>query len=323
MVDADNLVKIYQTRSGHRRAVDGISFHVGEGEFFSFLGPNGAGKTTTIGMMVALLAPTSGRISIDGLDVTRNPHEVRQRIGIIFQEPSLDDRLTAWENLEFHGRLYGLAGPERKKRSSFLLEVMGLYERKNDLVKTFSGGLKRRLEIVRGLVHAPRLLILDEPTLGLDPHSRRNVWEYIHNVRKKVGMTVFLTTHYLEEADGSDRVAIINHGKIVALDSPALLKKSLGPEVLNILVGEKEALRKFLVGEYPSLSESIREEPDGSISFPMPFTSRDSPWEMLKKIPIQITQASIRRPNLDDVFIKYTGGDLGDPGTNMKPEAIQ
>ncbi len=323
MVDAENLVKIYRSRSGHRTAVDGISFHVGEGEFFSFLGPNGAGKTTTIGMMVALLAPTSGHISIDGLDVTRNPHEVRQRIGIIFQDPSLDDRLTAWENLEFHGRLYGLAGSERKKRSGFLLDVMGLSERKNDLVRTFSGGMKRRLEIVRGLVHAPRLLILDEPTLGLDPHSRRNVWEYIHNVRKKVGMTVFLTTHYLEEADGSDRVAIINYGKIVALDTPDLLKKSLGPEVLSVIVSDKDALRNYLLIQYPVLAGSIREEPDGAISFPMPSNRNESPWEMLRKIPFQIIQASIRRPNLDDVFIKYTGGDLYDSGSHKEAEAVQ
>ncbi len=317
MVDADNLVKIYRSRSGDRTAVGGISFDIGEGEFFSFLGPNGAGKTTTIGMMVALLSPTSGHISIDGLDVSKYPDEVRQRIGIIFQEPSLDDRLTAWENLEFHGRLYGISGPERKKRAGFLLDVMGLADRKNDLVRTFSGGMKRRLEIVRGLVHAPRLLILDEPTLGLDPHSRRNVWEYIHNVRKKVGMTVFLTTHYLEEADGSDRVAIINHGKIVALDSPDQLKKSLGPEVLIMQVSDKEALREFLINQYPPLADSIREEPDGMLSFPMPLNLSESPWELLRKLPFQIIQASIRRPNLDDVFIKYTGKDLTNSGVEM------
>ncbi|EQD29714.1 ABC transporter ATP-binding protein, partial [mine drainage metagenome] len=167
-----------------------------------------------------LLSPTSGAITIDSLNVKDHPHEIRQRIGIIFQDPSLDDRLTAWENLEFHGRLYGISRPSRKKRGDFLLDVMGLSARKDDLVRTFSGGMKRRLEIARGLLHAPKLLILDEPTLGLDPHSRRTVWEYLHTIRKEVGMTVFLTTHYLEEADGSDRVGIIDHGRIVALDTP-------------------------------------------------------------------------------------------------------
>ncbi len=289
--------------------MDGISFKVGEGEFFSFLGPNGAGKSTTIGMMVALLAPTAGRIKIDNLDVVRFPHEVRQRIGIIFQDPSLDDRLTAWENLEFHGRLYGISKEVRKKRANFLMEVMGLADRRDDLVRTFSGGMKRRLEIVRGLVHAPRLLILDEPTLGLDPHSRRNVWEYIHTVRKKVQMTVFLTTHYLEEADGSDRVAIINQGQIVAMDTPDRLKKSLGPEVLNLHVSEKGQLKKFLLERYPSLTSSLREEEDGSLSFLFPGEGK-SPWEFLKALPFAIREASVRRPNLDDVFIRYTGTGL-------------
>ena len=314
LIQADDLIKIYKTRTGKRIAVNGVSFHVKEGEFFSFLGPNGAGKTTTIGMMVALLSPTSGRIKIDNLDVTKYPHEVRQRIGIIFQDPSLDDRLTAWENLEFHGRLYGIPGPARKKRSEFLMEVMGLSDRRHDLVRTFSGGMKRRLEIVRGLVHAPRLLILDEPTLGLDPHSRRNVWEYIHTVRKEVGMTVFLTTHYLEEADGSDRVAIINQGKIVALDSPERLKKSLGPEVLILKVQDKEAFRNYLFDCYPSITEAIREEEGGQLSFPMPQERAESPWEFLRSLPFPILEASIRRPNLDDVFIRYTGQGLADGG---------
>ncbi|MCL4484730.1 MAG: ATP-binding cassette domain-containing protein [Nitrospirae bacterium] len=310
MVRAEKIVKIYKTRTGKRVAVDEISFDVKEGEFFSFLGPNGAGKTTTIGMMVALLSPTSGTIAIDGLDVTRYPHEVRQRIGIIFQDPSLDDRLTAWENLEFHGRLYGIPAETRKKRSEFLMEVMGLSERRHDLVRSFSGGMKRRLEIVRGFVHAPRLLILDEPTLGLDPHSRRNVWEYIHTVRKEVGMTVFLTTHYLEEADGSDRVAIINKGKIVALDSPEQLKRSLGPEVLILQTGEKALFRQYLEELYPSLKEAIREEPEGAMSFPMPSERFESPWEFLRTLPFPIDEASVRRPNLDDVFIRYTGEGL-------------
>lgn len=304
-------------RSGNRIAVDNISFSVGRGEFFSFLGPNGAGKTTTIGMMVALLSPTSGTIRVDNLDVVEKPHEVRQRIGIIFQEPSLDDRLTAWENLEFHGRLYGIASPVRKKRGEFLIDIMGLKDRKNDLVRTFSGGMKRRLEIARGLMHAPKLLILDEPTLGLDPHSRRTVWEYIHAVRKEVGMTVFLTTHYLEEADSSDRVAIINHGKIVVLDTPAQLKKSLGPDVLTVQVLDIENFRAYIDAKLPGSRDSVRDEPDGSLSFSL-GNSTLSPWEFLKGVPFPVLEASVRRPNLDDVFIKYAGANLTenyeDPG---------
>ncbi|MEC4682424.1 MAG: ATP-binding cassette domain-containing protein [Nitrospirota bacterium] len=317
MISVTNLVKVYRSKAGDRTAVNDISFHVGTGEFFSFLGPNGAGKTTTIGMMVALLAPSSGKILIDGLDVVESPHQVRQRIGIIFQDPSLDDRLSAWENLEFHGRLYGISGPIRKKRGEFLLDIMGLTERKNDLVRTFSGGMKRRLEIVRGLIHAPKVLILDEPTLGLDPHSRRIVWEYIHSVRKEVGMTVFLTTHYLEEADGSDRVGIINKGKIVALDTPGQLKKSVGPEVLNVRVQDRDSMKKYIIDTIPEIRDSIREEPDGSLSFSM-GSHLASPWEFLKYLPFPIIEASIRRPNLDDVFIQYTGNNLSDnPGNKI------
>ena len=310
MIEAKNLKKIYRSRRGDRVAVDGISFTVGEGEFFSFLGPNGAGKTTTIQMMVALLAPTSGEIIIDKLNVVTSPHEVRQRIGIIFQDPSLDDRLTAWENLEFHGRLYGIDLRTRNKRSTFLLDVMGISERRNDLVRTFSGGMKRRLEIARGLLHSPRLLILDEPTLGLDPHSRRSVWEYIHRVRREVGMTVFLTTHYLEEADSSDRVAIMSSGKIVAQGTPDRLKKDLSSEMLSVETENPDSLNAYLISHYSSLEGQIRREGDGTLLFPLPPGLDLSPWDLLRSIPLPIREASVRRPNLDDVFIYHTGSGL-------------
>ena len=310
MIEAKNLKKIYRSRRGDRVAVDGISFTVGEGEFFSFLGPNGAGKTTTIQMMVALLAPTSGEIIIDKLNVVTSPHEVRQRIGIIFQDPSLDDRLTAWENLEFHGRLYGIDSRTRNKRSNFLLDVMGISERRNDLVRTFSGGMKRRLEIARGLLHSPRLLILDEPTLGLDPHSRRSVWEYIHRVRREVGMTVFLTTHYLEEADSSDRVAIMSSGKIVAQGTPDRLKKDLSSEMLSVETENPDSLNAYLISHYSSLEGQIRREGDGTLLFPLPPGLDLSPWDLLRSIPLPIREASVRRPNLDDVFIYHTGSGL-------------
>ena len=310
MIDAIGLTKIYKSRRAERVAVDGISFSVGEGEFFSFLGPNGAGKTTTIQMMVALLAPSRGSIVIDGLDVASYPHQVRQKIGIIFQDPSLDDRLTAWENLEFHGRLYGIDSKTRERRGDYLLSVLGLGERRHDLVRTFSGGMKRRLEIARGLLHSPRLLILDEPTLGLDPHSRRSVWEYIHRVRKEVGMTVFLTTHYLEEADSSDRVAIMNAGKIVAEGTPERLKKDLSSELLSVETESPEVLNSYLLATYPSLQTQIRRESDNLLLFPLPSEGDQSPWDLLRGLPVPIREASVRRPNLDDVFIYHTGSGL-------------
>ncbi|MGC8529151.1 MAG: ATP-binding cassette domain-containing protein [Leptospirillia bacterium] len=318
MIEAVNLKKIYRSRRGERIAVDGISFSVREGEFFSFLGPNGAGKTTTIQMMVALLAPTSGEIMIDRLNVGMYPHQVRQRIGIIFQDPSLDDRLTAWENLEFHGRLYGIDARTREKRSRFLLDVMGILERRHDLVRTFSGGMKRRLEIARGLLHSPRLLILDEPTLGLDPHSRRSVWDYIHRVRKEVGMTVFLTTHYLEEADSSDRVAIMSSGKIVAEGTPDRLKKDLSSEMLSVETANPESLLTYLLTQYPSLKNQIRKEGEGTLFFPLPPGCDLSPWDLLRSIPLPIREASVRRPNLDDVFIYHTGRDLKSENTEKR-----
>jgi ABC-2 type transport system ATP-binding protein len=310
MIEAKDLTKIYKSRRGNRIAVDGISFSVGEGEFFSFLGPNGAGKTTTIQMMVALLSPTRGTITIDGLDVVSYPHQVRQKIGIIFQDPSLDDRLTAWENLEFHGRLYGIDSKTRERRGDFLLGVMGLGERRHDLVRTYSGGMKRRLEIARGLLHSPRLLILDEPTLGLDPHSRRSVWEYIHRVRKEVGMTVFLTTHYLEEADTSDRVAIMSAGKIVAMGTPDRLKKDLSSEMLSVETENPEALTSYLLKTYPALDSQIRREGENLLYFPLPPGGDLSPWDLLRTLPVPIREASVRRPNLDDVFIYHTGSGL-------------
>ena len=186
---------------------------------------------------------------------------------------------------------------------------MGLGDRRDDLVRTFSGGMKRRLEIARGLLHAPRLLILDEPTLGLDPHSRRSVWEHIHRVRKEVGMTVFLTTHYLEEADSSDRVAIINAGKIVAEGTPDRLKKDLSSERLTLEAGQPEDVMKYLLGTYPKLSGRIKKE-EQSLSFPMPSGESLSPWDLLRALPFPIREASVRRPNLDDVFIHYTGSEL-------------
>ncbi len=207
-------------------AVDNVSFRVKRGEIFAFLGPNGAGKTTTIRMLTTLLRQTSGSVSVNGFDPSKESNAVRKSFGIIFQDPSLDNELTAYENLEFHGILYGVLKELRRKKIEQLLQFVGLWERKDDYVKTFSGGMKRRLEIARGLIHHPTILFLDEPMLGLDPQTRNHVWDYVKQLNKKEGMTVFLTTHYMEEADKiADTIAIIDHGRIVMTGTSRELKR--------------------------------------------------------------------------------------------------
>jgi ABC-2 type transport system ATP-binding protein len=221
MIRVSNLVK----RFGELAAVDDVSFEVHRGEVFAFLGPNGAGKTTTIKMLTTLLRPTSGKIEFDGLDPVADRDKVRRRFGVVFQDPSLDQDLTAWENMEIHGVLYGVPRKERRERAEELLKLFELWERRSALVKTFSGGMRRRLEIARGLLHTPKVLFLDEPTLGLDPQSRNQMWTHVKSLNEKNQVTVFLTTHYMDEADRvADRIAVIDHGRIVATGSSSELK---------------------------------------------------------------------------------------------------
>jgi ABC-2 type transport system ATP-binding protein len=222
MIKVQNLVK----RFGELTAVDDVSFEVQRGEVFAFLGPNGAGKTTTIKMLTTLLRPTSGAVELDGLDPVRERDEVRKRFGVVFQDPSLDQDLTAWENMEIHGVLYGVPRQKRRERAEELLKLFELWERRDALVKTFSGGMRRRLEIARGLLHTPKVLFLDEPTLGLDPQSRNQMWTHVKKLNESDQVTVFLTTHYMDEADRvADRIAVIDHGRIVAIGSSAELKE--------------------------------------------------------------------------------------------------
>ena len=221
IIHVKNLIKYFK----EIKAVDGISFEVEKGEIFAFLGPNGAGKSTTIKILTTLLKKTSGEVIVNGFDVDKDQDDVRRSFGIVFQDPSLDDELTAWENMEFHGALYKVPKKIRRERIKQLLEIVELWDRKDSLVKTFSGGMKRRLEIARGLLHHPKVFFLDEPTIGLDPQTRNHIWSYIKKLNKDEGITIFFTTHYMEEADlVSNRVAIIDHGKIIKLGTPKELK---------------------------------------------------------------------------------------------------
>lgn len=230
MIRVEHLVKKF----GEFTAVNDVSFEVAKGEIFAFLGPNGAGKTTTIKMLTTLLRPTGGTLSLDGLDPLTSQHEARKRFGIVFQDPSLDQDLTAWENMELHGVLYHVPRKERRERTETLLKLFELWEKRDALVKTFSGGMKRRLEIARGFLHTPKILFLDEPTLGLDPQSRNQLWTHVKYLNETQSVTVFLTTHYMDEAERvAQRIAVIDHGKIVATGSPQELKQETGTESLE------------------------------------------------------------------------------------------
>ena len=230
IIEVENLTKKF----GDFTAVNGISFATQRGQIFGFLGPNGAGKTTSIKMLTTLLTPTSGHILLDGHDPAKDQAEVRRTFGIVFQDPSLDDELTTLENMEFHGVLYKVPAALRRERTEELLKIVELWNRRNDLVKQFSGGMKRRLEIARGLLHHPKILFLDEPTVGLDPQTRNHIWKYIQDLNRSEKITVFFTTHYMDEAEKvADMVTVIDHGKIVAAGTPAVLKKKARAKTLE------------------------------------------------------------------------------------------
>jgi ABC-2 type transport system ATP-binding protein len=230
MIQVDGLEKTF----GEFTAVAGISFEVRQGEIFAFLGPNGAGKTTTIKMLTTLLRPTRGTVKIDGIEPSAHPQEVRKRFGIVFQDPSLDGDMTAYENMELHGIFYHVPRKIRTERIEELLQLFELWDRRKDQVKHFSGGMKRRLEIARGVLHTPKILFLDEPTLGLDPQTRNQLWTHVKHLNQTEGVTVFLTTHYMDEADRvAQRIAIIDHGRIVAQGTPGELKQQTGKESLE------------------------------------------------------------------------------------------
>ncbi len=312
-IEIKNLVKEFDGI----RAVDGISLEIEYGEIFALLGPNGAGKTTTISILATLLKPTSGKAEVNGYDVIKQAAKVRHSIGIVFQDPSLDDRLTARENLEIHGRLYHMKRDERRKRIKEVLQMVELEDRADSLVKTFSGGMRRRLEIARGLMHKPRLLFLDEPTLGLDPQTRRHIWNYIEKLREE-GVTVLLTTHYMEEADQlADRIAIIDKGKIVALGSPSELKDSIGGDIIKIKCDDENKMIELL-----SANGFDAMVVDGEVIIKAEKAEKEIPKIFTLAKEIEIISIMYKEPSLEDVFIHYTGKAYREESVDEK-EAIK
>jgi ABC-2 type transport system ATP-binding protein len=300
---------------GHTQAVKGISFSVAEGEVFGFLGPNGAGKTTTISMLCTLIAPSAGVATVAGYDIATRRTEVRRSIGLVFQDPTLDEYLTALQNLRFHAYAYGIPRRVREERIFELLTLTELWDRRNSSVREFSGGMKRRLEIARGLLHHPRILFLDEPTLGLDPQTRHRIWEYVHDLRRRESLTIFLTTHYMDEAENCDRIAIIDEGEIVALDRPEVLKNSLGGDVVTLRVEDGEAAVAELFARY-ELSASIERD---VVRFRLPCAEEFLPG-LIRSFSCKILAITVRRPTLDDVFLSLTGRSIRDdrPSANKQ-----
>lgn len=304
IIETENLTKKYNGLT----AVDNLNLKIEEGEIFGLLGPNGAGKTTTLMMLATLIKPTDGTAKINGFDIVLHPDKVRKSIGIVFQDPSSDDILTGYENLKLHGMLYGMPSELREKRIKEVLELVDLTNRKNDRVKKYSGGMRRRLELARGLMHHPKVLYLDEPTLGLDPQARENIWEYIEKLCKEEKISVVITTHYMEEADRlCDRMAIIDSGKIVAMDTPKALKKIIGGDVVNVKINQPN------IKELEKL-EFIKkiEEKDGCVS--LTVVEANKHLAQILEIIGSVESVELHLPTLNDVFIHYTGKEIREGG---------
>jgi ABC-2 type transport system ATP-binding protein len=310
IIIVENLEHCY----GKFRAVDNISFSVKTGEIFSFLGPNGAGKSTAINVLITLLSLQKGRATVAGYDVTKDPQKVRESIGIVFQDITLDRDMTVREILEFHGRLYNMPDDTRRARIDELLKLVQLEAKKDELTKRLSGGMKRRLEIARGLMTRPTVLFLDEPTIGLDPQTRMRMWEYIKGVNNE-GTTIFLTTHYMDEADQlSDRISIIDHGKIVISGTSWELKNTLGQDIIYLETNDNEAAIGLLKGQ-PSIRD-IKIKSRGFILMVTQDGTKVLPTiiDTLRNKGIEISIINLKKPSMDDVFVFYTGKELRDDG---------
>ncbi len=304
-------------RFGELTAVDRISFDVREGEVFAFLGPNGAGKSTTINMLCTLLRPTSGRVMIAGFDVVARPKAVRRHIGLVFQEPTLDDRLTAQENLRFHAVLYRVPSDQVDERIARVLELVDLSDRRYDLVSEFSGGMARRLEIARALMHVPRVLFLDEPTVGLDPQTRAMMWEDVLRLREQASITVFLTTHYMDEAEYADRIAIIDHGSLVALDTPQALKAEIGADTVDLRTTDDPAA----IAALQRNGYRVQAGADGVRVFVEHGESAVAPLIAAAGVPV--LDVHVHEPTLDDVFMHYTGREIRESHGEAMPAGMR
>src|SRR5215470_11232593 len=288
-------------------AVRGIDLDVDTGEVFGFLGPNGAGKSTTISMLCTLVDPTAGSARVAGHDVRTERDDVRRNIGLVFQETTLDGYLSAEQNLRFHAELYGVPRAVLADRLRQVLEMVGLWDRRKSKVITFSGGMKRRLEIARGLLHSPRVLFLDEPTVGLDPQTRSSIWEYIGQLRGREEITIFMTTHYMDEAEYCDRIAIIDNGQIIAVDTPAALKASVGKDRVQLGTADDGAAIVALRDRF-GLDAAVHE---GAVTFAVAEGERFVP-RLFAELGVEIRSVSVARPSLDDVFMSYTGRTIRD-----------
>ena len=302
-IEVDDLVKTY----GEVEAVRGVSFTVARGEVFGFLGPNGAGKSTTINMLCTLAWPTSGTARVNGFDVVRERDDVRRHIGLVFQDPTLDGQLTATQNLRLHAELYDIDPGAIPARMDQMLEMVDLTDRRDQPVMTFSGGMKRRLEIARGLMHSPRVLFLDEPTIGLDPQTRSAIWRYVRALQESEGTTIFMTTHYMDEAEFCDRIAIIDRGEIVVLDTPEALKASVGADRVAVGTEDDDAALTALRDRF-GIEATIAE---GAATFHVASGEAFVP-RLFAELGVGITSVAVSRPTLDDVFMRYTGTTIRD-----------
>jgi ABC-2 type transport system ATP-binding protein len=315
-IEVEALVKTY----GEVEAVRGVSFTVPSGEVFGFLGPNGAGKSTTINMLCTLARPTSGTARVSGFDVARERDDVRRHIGLVFQDPTLDGQLTATQNLRLHAELYGIDRRIIPERMDQMLEMVDLADRRDQPVMTFSGGMKRRLEIARGLMHSPRVLFLDEPTIGLDPQTRSAMWTYIRALQESEGTTILMTTHYMDEAEICDRIAIMDRGEIVVLDTPSALKASVGADRVVLGTADDAAALASLRDRF-GIEAAVAE---GAVTFHVDAGEALVP-RLFAELGVAITSVTVSRPTLDDVFMRYTGTTIRDAEAtpDRQPNAMQ
>jgi len=304
-IEVENLTHSYPARrrgQSARQALKGVSFSVGAGEIFGLLGPNGGGKTTTFHILASFFPPTGGRVRVLGVDVARDPEAVRQKLGVVFQSPSLDKKLTVWENVRHQGHLYGLCGKTLSARMQDVLGRVKMLERRDDFVETLSGGLRRRVELAKGLLHRPGLVLLDEPSTGLDPGARRDLWDYLRELKAQESMTLVVTTHLMDEAERCDRVAILNEGTLVALGTPDALKSQIGGDVISLTGEEPEELRRLIEEKFGGAPRLV----DGVLRIERERGHEFIP-QLVEAFPGRISSITLGKPTLEDVFIRQTG----------------